>query len=407
VVGHDDRGTGGRTRARSAGVRLALIAGWLLVVLTALASGGVAATADEGDGPGTDTAGLPDRVWIPAGQVLALEAGDAFEPVVVLMTGVERRAGVFDSGPAVAVVGESGAYRFLDLERLARALNRHDGRVGLSADGSRLVWVEPEGPVTVRVWEAQSGEVETYELSGVSDQHKPKLTMSPDGSRIALQVAELRGDTYRKSTQVMDLETGELRRLAPCSAPIGWSHDGEVLCTGRVLTAVSADTARVRRLGEFPELSWPVLLSPDERFATATSAAGDEPVVVDLGSGRQQPLTTVDAPEQERPVAGWVDARTAVVVDRDTGLVAVDVVDGTSQTLVEVPRQVLDHPGFTVAPALLAEPPYAAAEPDWPMDPRVQILIVLGVLAAALVGTLLVGELLMPSGRRRLFRRRS
>ena len=374
-----------------------------------VAAAPVVAGRRTGAGTADVDGALPDTVWIPPGQVLGLGSGDAFEPVSVLMNGVDRRVGIFGSGPSVAVIGrDSGDYRFLDMDRLARSLNRDDGRVGLAADGSRLVWVEPEGPVIVRVWDPSTGAVKTHQLTQFSDQAEPKLTLSPDGSQIALQVAELRGgDSYRRSTRVMDLESGLLTRVPSCSVPIGWSNDGsEVLCAGDVLRAVSTETGKARTLGPFPHATWPVMLSPDERYATATSDSGHEAVVVDLRDGTQRPLTEADAPQQEQLVEGWADDRTAVVVDRDTGLVAVDVVDGSTEPMVEVPESVLDYAGFRVASGLLAEPPYAAPEPDWPIDPRLQILLVFGGLGAVLVGGLLVTEFLMPSKKRRIFRRR-
>ena len=384
----------------------------LLLLVSGAAASWVWATPAGAQAPPRTTevtdGALPDQLWVPPGQVLDLGSGDVFEPVAALMNGVHRQIGLFDSGLAVAVVGrDSGEYRFLEMDRLEASLNRDDGRVGLAADGSRLVWVEPEGPITVRVWDPSTGDVRTHRLTQYSDQAVPKLTMSPDGSQIALQVAELRRGEYEKSARVMDLDSGLLTRVPSCAVPIGWSNDGtEVLCSGDVLRAVSTETGEARTLGRFPDATWPVMLSPDERYATAASDPGREPVVVDLRSGTQRPLEAADAPAQEQLVEGWVDDRTVVVLDRETGLVAVDVVDGSTEPLVDVPESVLDYRGFRVASGLLTEPPFAAPEPDWPMDPRLQILLVIGGIAAVLIGGLLLMEFLVPNRPRRIFRRR-
>lgn len=364
-------------------------AGWLLAALTVLVatSGGAHATEGEPDGA------LPDRVYEAPEHAAELAEEDPFEPVALLLNGVNDRA--------LAVGADTGSYRYVAFEWLENSLNRDDGRFALSADGSQLGWVQPEGPVVVRVWDAASGTIFVHDVPEVSIQSQPVMAMSPDGSAIAMQLADLEDGAYQKTTEVMDAETGELTRVRDCPRPLGWTQPGELLCeVGGRLAAVPVDGSAPVRMGPLAGATWPFLLSPDGTRATARLGPELDPVVLDLDSGTREPLPLDGDPAAG--VLGWADDGTVVVVRPEAGLVTVDLAGGATETVVEIPATIAGAPGLSAPTGLLTEPTYAASEPDWPLHPR---WIIIGVILAVLVAIAAAVLLMDLAGRLRRPRR--
>lgn len=364
-------------------------AGWLTPVLVLLLAVPAAASAAD-IGPG---GALPDRVYVPPEHATELEPGESFESVGVLMNEVNDD---------VAVVGaDTGAYRYTPLELLASALNGDDGRFGLSADGSRLAWVQPEGPVVVRIWDTATGDVLTHQLDGVFIQAAPVMLMSPDGTAVAMPIGDTDGNRVTRTTTVMDADTGDVRSISGCPRLLGWSQPDELLCdVDGSLVARSLRGPGSRTLGAVGDATWPVRLSPDGRRAVAPSASDPEvPVLLDLSAGAEEPA--VDTAALSGRVLGWADDETVVLARADTGVVAVSLADGSTETMVDVPADLAGVDGFAVPAGLLGRPTYAASEPDWPLHPRWLIIGVIVAILVAVGGLLGLMELAGRSRRRR------
>lgn len=355
-------------RARRARTRERAVSAVVVLGLVAVAGWAGVQLVGDPEPPVVDSEmlGLPDEVFMPPDHIDVLEEGDPFEPVALVLGGAARQSWWSGSTSLVAAVvgAETGSYRLLDLPELAAPAST--GEVSLSNDGTLLAWTE-QG--VAHTWSVTSGDVSRVPMpSGVAVSSAPEV--SPDGSQVALQTERSLGTRI----VVVDLASGEATLLPRfCPYLLGWSPSGDaVLCEGpKSVLAVDAAGNRNQRLLPLSTATPPLQVSPGGRY------------VLDIGDGNPR-VTDLRARETARfpergldsgagvffnPVRGWVNRKTAVVADRRTGLVTLDVTSGVVERLVALPQEA-EVAGSDLAPVVVAQDvivrrPYEAEEPDW------------------------------------------
>jgi TolB protein len=196
-----------------------------------------------------------------------------------------------------------------------------------SPDGLRIAYATFDLAAFVRVVVARSDGRNARVVAGFQFEREPPATFldwSPDGSRLAFV-------DWTKGVDVVDVDSGEVRTVAPGATQPAWSPDGRRLAYAgeegvTVAAADGSDAHVIAPDGALP--SW----SPDGRRIAYESRAGAGVHVLDLAGGGDRLL---DA-RGTRPV--WASSGRLLDVTDDSGrrrpaLHLIDVARGRVTTI--------------------------------------------------------------------------
>ncbi|MFD1525017.1 S9 family peptidase, partial [Halolamina salina] len=251
----------------------------------------------------------------------------------------------------------------IDLDGDAEPVIETPGQASLQdvADDGRLLYASDEGEqMNLYLFDPAAGESEQLTEN---DEPVRGGSFAPDDDRIAYTTNETEAMENRDA-YVMDLETGESRRLdigetGSQTAAVDWHPDGERLL-------VRDDTEDFTNAGvydlESDEVRWlsggdaeesPQAFGPDgdHAYALRSENAGRAPIVYDLESGESE---TLDLAEGVASLAGGehflADGRpvfTQTTPDTRSSLLAYD--DGATETLIEPDYGDIDPDAFVDA----------------------------------------------------------
>ncbi len=299
-----------------------------LLALVGAAWWGLPALAGE-DSRDVLPATLPDDARAAA----ASRPGQAFEPLALVVS--------YGAAGQLAVGAETGAVRRLVVRHLPWTLS-------LSADGGSVVWVDPDSPDSLRVWDVVDGEEDLVRVASGPDDRITSALVRPDGEQVAVTVSGA-----RQQVVVVDLAGTETARVS-MGRPLVWTADGEELLPFDEFDVDAFDVASGERRtvvesGDGEGVA--SALSPDEQTVVQwrTGAEGDGPLtgyVIDVSSGEDTALDSATTSDLSPDVLTWLADDMLVAFDpgdaddfadqtpEGTGLVTMDVSDQEAEPLV-------------------------------------------------------------------------
>jgi TolB protein len=218
-------------------------------------------------------------------------------------------------GGLIVTEARSGSTTLVPLPALDASWHPHNGSYAISPDGSLIAWLKslhPNGNVLeLEIWVTRVGDGAATRLVPPPSDPGTRFTApvwSPDGRRLAFATYALGEVSSRSAIDVVDLDSGTVRRLterpATTDESISWSPDSRFIAYAglpdgiAVPTSMSGDPATDPRhdvfvVGADGAGERNLTDSPGFERLPTWSPGGDRIAYLSSGSGEQDRLTTL------------------------------------------------------------------------------------------------------------------